>query len=222
MILNQFNIYIKGFRLDNTKEFKSTKWTKFYKNNSIICDYTSLYTPTQNSISKRLNRYILERLISIYKEKNIPLFLWLYIVKAITHIKNQIYNSIVKKTPYKAIIDTIPNISYIKILGSLTYTLENNRDNKLSSKANNGILVGFESSNNYLVYIPSKNKVISSRNVVIKEDLIYKDDFIVIEDYSKLLDEESSDYDLLLPYSNKDTIVKEDDIYSSNNDNITI
>lgn len=48
---------------------------------------------------------------------------------------------------------------------------------KLAIKANKGILVGFESSNNFLVYIPTLNKVINTRDVLIKEDLEYKEEY---------------------------------------------
>ena len=43
LIINQFNINIKAFRLDNAKEFKSNKWTAFIKSKGIICKYTSSY-----------------------------------------------------------------------------------------------------------------------------------------------------------------------------------
>ena len=73
LIENQFSIKIKGFRLDNAREFKSNKWNSFIKDKGIIYKYTSPYTPTQNGIAEILNKYIINRLISIYKEKNIPL-----------------------------------------------------------------------------------------------------------------------------------------------------
>jgi len=80
IIETQFNTKIKVFRLDNAKEFKSSKWDLFCKNKGIICEPTSPYSPSQNSISERLNRYLVERIIAISKEKNIPLTLWPYLV----------------------------------------------------------------------------------------------------------------------------------------------
>ena len=203
-ILNQFNISIKGLRLDNAGEFKSTKWVEFCKDKGIICEYTSPYTPAQNGIAERLNKYVLERLICLCKEKNIPLSLWPYIVQSIAHIKNRTFNSTINMTPYEAITNEKPNISYIRIIGSLAYVLvpkevrtKKGELGKLANKANKGILVGFQSSNNYLVYLPSEKKVISTRDIVIKEDLIYKDNYIVEEDYSNLLEEPSHDFNIL-------------------------
>ncbi|TVY50587.1 Retrovirus-related Pol polyprotein from transposon TNT 1-94 [Lachnellula cervina] len=87
---------------------------------------------------------------------------------------NRTYNSIIDKTPFEALTNKKPFISYIKILGSLVYTLvlkETREYNKLSEKGNKGILIGFELANNFLIYLPIKNKVISTKNLIIKEDL---------------------------------------------------
>jgi hypothetical protein len=207
LIEAQFGIRILIIRLDNAGEFKSAKWTLFCNNKGIVCEYTSPYTPYQNGIAERLNRYILERLIAVCSDKNIPLKLWPYIVQAIAHIKNRTYNSIIKKTPYEAITKTKPNISYIRILGSLAYVLDpketrtNTDIGKFAHKANKGILIGFRSSKNFLVYIPSTDQVVDSSSIDIKEDLIYKEDYIIDEDYSNLLESSSPDFDYIQPFT---------------------
>ena len=191
MIKNQFNVKIKAFRLDNAPEFKSNKWTNWITSRGIICEYTSPYTPPQNGISERLNRYLVEKLISICIQKSIPLKLWPYILQGIVHIKNRTYNNVLNKTPYEALVGHKPKVDYIKILGSLTYTTipKERRAGKLDIKANKGILVGFESSNNFLIYLPNKNKVISSRDINIKEELIYNSEELEEkEDYNSMLD----------------------------------
>ena len=96
-----------------------------------------------------------------------------------------------------------PNISYIRILGSLAYILDPKeiRDKsslgKLANKANKGILIGHRSSKNFIIYLPSTNQIVDSSSFVIKEDLKYQDDFIVQEDYSNLLEPESTEYDYI-------------------------
>jgi len=195
LIKNQFNINIKGFHFDNALEFKSTRLVDFSKNKGFIIDYTSPYTPAQNGIAERLNRYILERLIAIYKEKNIPIFLWPYLIQAIIHIKNRTYSYIIKDTPYKAITGEEPNIGYLYTLGSLVYIgipsplRSKELLGKLTSKSNKGILIGYISSNNFQVYLPSNNKVISTRDIIVKEDLVYNNDFTIKEDYNNLVEE---------------------------------
>ncbi|CAL3964922.1 unnamed protein product [Diplocarpon coronariae] len=77
-----------------------------------------------------------------------------------------------------------PNIDYIKILGSITYVLINKNQNKLAEKSDKGILIGFESPNNFLIYVPKNRAIISFKNVIIKENLTY----------STPTDKENSDY----------------------------
>ena len=108
-------------------------------------------------------------------------------------------------TLYKAITRNKPEIDYIKTLGSLIYILNPKikRDNKLDNKSIKGILVGFESSNNYLIYIPSQDKIISSRDIIIKEDLSYNEpNNTTINNDLILLNDLSLDYNIIKPYIN--------------------
>jgi hypothetical protein len=210
LLKRQFETSIKGIHLDNAKEFKGSKWDSYTKKEGIYNDYISPYSQEQNGIAERLNRYIIEHLLSIIHEKTIPLYLWPYIVKSIIHIKNRTYNSTIKKTPYEAITGQKPDITYIRTLGSLCYYLKPKEVRtqkgdlgKLAYKANKGILVGFESSNNYLVYDFDKKIVVSVRDITIKEDLEYKKDYRVEEDYTTLLEPESEDYNSLIELGSK-------------------
>jgi hypothetical protein len=89
----------------------------------------------------------------------------------------------------EALIRYEPNIAYIKTLKSLAYTLilKEKRIRKLVKKANKGILVRFESFNNYLIYILSFNKIINIKDILIKEDLNYKDEYIIKENYNNII-----------------------------------
>jgi len=75
MIETQFEVKIKAFKLDNAKEFKSNKFTLFCSEKGTLLEYTSPYLAPQNGIAERLNKYVVERLITICKNKHIPLFL---------------------------------------------------------------------------------------------------------------------------------------------------
>jgi hypothetical protein len=197
LIKNQFNINIKYFMLDNAGEYKSEKWVDFTTQKGIKNLYSTRYIHAQNGISERLNLWLIERLIAIIREKQIPTFLWPNLVQAIIHIKNRTYNSIIKAIPFTIVTNNKPNLDYIRILGSLTYTLDpkdnplRQQQGKLADKAEKGILVGYESSNSYLVYIPSKKKVIVARDVVIKENLTYNyedSNISLIKDYDDLVE----------------------------------
>jgi hypothetical protein len=59
--------------LDNIKEFKSIKLSTFYKIKGLLLKYSVTYIQAQNGKVKRLNLYLLKRIISICSYKNIPL-----------------------------------------------------------------------------------------------------------------------------------------------------
>jgi transposase InsO family protein len=84
-------------------------------------EFTAPYSPQQNGIAERFNRTLLERLIVVITAKNIPKFLWPYIAKLVAYIKNRTYSKTIDKTPYEALLQSKPNISNIRILGSLVY-----------------------------------------------------------------------------------------------------
>ncbi|PBP15619.1 hypothetical protein BUE80_DR013616 [Diplocarpon rosae] len=48
---------------------------------------------------------------------------------------------------------------------------KNQKGSKLDDKANKGILIGFESPNNFLIYILKNRAIKSSKNVTIRADL---------------------------------------------------
>jgi hypothetical protein len=130
-------------------------------------------------------------------------------------------------SPYEAITGMAPNISHIRVLGSLAYTLipkdirsKKGKLGKLALKANKGILLGFISSNNYVVYIPSEKTVINTRDIVIKEDLLYREDYIQEENEENFLSflEESS-HDQEIPQVQTQDDNQEDDTIMDDSQN---
>ena len=100
------------------------------------------------------------------------------------YIKNRTYSKTIDKTPYEALLQSKPNISNIRILGSLVYRyIPIQKKSKLDIHLEKGILVGFESTN-YLVYIPKRRTIISTRDIKIIED----------SKYIESIDKEDEDY----------------------------
>jgi len=80
---------------------------------------------------------------------------------------------------YKTLNKTKPFIGYIKIINSIIYTFipKEVRKKTFNKKYKKEILIGFKSFNNYLIYIQKKNKVINSKNYLIKKDLVYNNKY---------------------------------------------
>ena len=92
-----------------------------------------------------------------------------------------------------------------------------------SNKSKKDILVGFKSFNNFIVYIPEDNKVIITRDIVIKEELNYKNDYKLEEDYNIFLEIKSPDYNNYILIYNKESINNNNNnIYSNDKLNLSI
>jgi hypothetical protein len=81
------------------------------------------------------------------------------------------------KSPYQALIEwlkwtTLLLLTQMHKYGCLAYPRINNQPklNRLNSRAEIRFLVGWQSSNIYHVWIPSRNKVIFSRDVTFNEE----------------------------------------------------
>ena len=192
-LYTNLELKIARIRADNAKEYQSTKWTEFTKEKGIINEYTSPYSLEQNGIAERYNRTIIEHARATIIAKNIPIKLWPYIIDAIYYILNRVYNKVIDKTPYEALLESKPNISNIRVLESLVYRLLPNREreSKLSHKGEEGILIGYKSIN-YQIYILEIDKIKITRDIKILENKKY-DKFSNIEMFKSLLDVEDNE-----------------------------
>jgi hypothetical protein len=82
-----------------------------------------------------------------------------------------------------------PDISNIRVLGSLIYRCLPKKDSKLDQVSEKGILISFKSIN-YLVYIPKKTVIRTIRDIIILEDEEYLTKDSNINDLLELEDKE--------------------------------
>ena len=76
MIVTQSNAHIKVIRSDNGREYFKTELIKFMNSKGILHQTTCLYSPQQNGVAERKNRYILEVTRSLLIDGNVPSHLW--------------------------------------------------------------------------------------------------------------------------------------------------
>jgi hypothetical protein len=82
----------------------------------------------------------------------------------------------------------------------------------------------------FIVYILEDNKVIISRDIVIKEELNYKDNYKLDKDYNTLLELDSPNYNNYISIYNKKPILEDisppkntkDDLYNISDDELSI
>lgn len=72
MVENQSGCKIQVLKSDNGKEYTSEEFNLFCEESGIEHQLTAPYTPQQNGVSERRNRYILEMTRCMLHEKNLP------------------------------------------------------------------------------------------------------------------------------------------------------
>jgi hypothetical protein len=99
---------------------------------------------------------------SILHSSNAPLWLWSEAVRYASYILNRVPSSEKLKTPFEIFYRIKPDVSNIRVFGSLTFILCPDQDRKkVDDKSLIGIMVGFdEEQKGYRIYVPSKRKVI--------------------------------------------------------------
>jgi len=76
MVENQSGCKIQFLRSDNGKEYTSTQFNMFCEEAGIEHQLTTPYTPQQNGVSERRNRYVMEMARCMLHEKVMPKHFW--------------------------------------------------------------------------------------------------------------------------------------------------
>lgn len=168
------NNRVKTLQLDN--KFKSKALEAYLVKKGIIVRYSAPYTPEQNGAAEIINRVLLNKVRALLNTSNLPKIVWGEALLTACYLYNRTPNSSIEfKTPYCLKYKQMPNISNIRVFGSLTYYKEPSMlIKKLDSKAIPFYLIGFVRYNIYKLYNPSSNKIITARDCQIIEGYYYK------------------------------------------------
>ena len=168
------NNKVKALQLDN--EFKSKELLDYLDIKGIKTRFSSPYTPEQNGAAEIINRILFNKVRALLINSNMPKALWGEAILTACYLYNRTPNSSINfKTPYYLKYQTKPNISNIRIFGSLAFSKEPDLlTKKLDKRSSAFYLVGFKSNNIYILYNPVNNRIIQSRDCIIIEGYFYK------------------------------------------------
>jgi len=159
---------IQILRSDNGKEYTSHQFDLFCEEAGIERQLTAPYTPEQNGVSERRNRYIMEMARCMLHEKNLPKMFWAEAANTAVFLQNRLPSKAVKdQTPFEAWYGYKPPLHFLKVFGCLcfTYVPQVKRD-KLDKKAAPGIFIGYSNvSKAYKIFQPEGEKIVIIRYV---------------------------------------------------------
>jgi Reverse transcriptase (RNA-dependent DNA polymerase) len=185
----QYGADIKMFRLDGGSEYGGQKLLNFLQGRGIRLEPSVPYTPEQNGVSERSNRTIFEKLRSILHDTKAPKNLWPEIIQGIVHVTNRSATAALDdKTPYEALAEDVdhrlnpnatpisfkPSIEHLRVLGcrAIVHIQKQRRtvSEKAEPRAEEGILVGFEGTKIYRVWIPGRRGITRTSTVTFDEE----------------------------------------------------
>jgi hypothetical protein len=136
---------IKKIRSDNGTEFKNSQIEGFFEEEGIKHEFSSPYTPQQNSVVERKNRTLMDMARTMLDEyKTLDRF-WVEATNTACYSINRLYlHWILKKTSYELLTGKKPNVSYFRVFESKCFILiERGRNSKFAPKAVEGFLLGY-------------------------------------------------------------------------------
>lgn len=158
-------------RSDNGGEFMSHEFQSWLTVERIKHEMSAPHTPEQNGKAERDHRTTVEAARSQIHGKNLPLTLWAEAVNHSVYTLNRTLTKQRQVTPYEMWHGTKPDISHLRIFGSVAYALIADAERrKLEPKAIKGLYVGeSEQQKASRIFIKETGKTIICRHVKIYE-----------------------------------------------------
>lgn len=154
-----------------------TEWDTFTASKGITYEPSAVDTPAQNGHSERLGGILLMKSRAMRIQAGLPAYLWPWITQTAGYIMNRTPSrKHAWKTPFELAVGKKPNLAHIVQYGAKAYPIDKNipRQEKMRAKAHIGFLVGYSSTNIFLIWVPSQRKVIRTRDVTFDEDSYYR------------------------------------------------
>jgi hypothetical protein len=171
----QYQGKIRYVRLDGETSLQSN-FDRFLAEKGIKSERTATYTPAQNGGAERSGRVIVTKARAMRIEASLPANMWPETVKAAGYVANRTpIQRLGWKTPFECVTKHKPMLAHLHVYGCKAYPLQHNipRRNKLDPRAHIGHLVGYDSSNIWRIWIPSKGDVIRTRDVIFDDSKVY-------------------------------------------------
>ena len=148
-------------------EYQGRKFILYLECQGTAQRFTAHNTPQHNSVAKRLNQMILERVRALLHASSLPNFLWGEAARHIVWLKNQTPTKVLGGlTPYEVAFGKRPDLGDVWEWGSNIYVRVEG-ESKLHGRVEQCKWMGIDDKllNAYHVYWPRKRSITIERNV---------------------------------------------------------
>ncbi|GAA5892179.1 hypothetical protein JCM16303_003860, partial [Sporobolomyces ruberrimus] len=154
------------FRSDNGGEFVSHAFDSFLAEHGIKRETPPPYSPQSNGVAERVNRTIVEGLISLLSQAGAPKDLWAEALQAFVFVKNRSPHAALDgKVPLSVWRDCPVSVLMLRVWGCGAWHTVTNDRSKLDDKAIPLVFVGYDGDTTaYRLFDPETRKMIRSRD----------------------------------------------------------
>lgn len=158
---------------DNGSEFKNEKVSVLLALEHVIIEFSAPYTAEQNGAAERRNRTVVETVRTLLAPLNLTNSLWCEAFNTAVFLRNRVIKTGNTKTPYELFIGRRPKVAHLFPFGTEVQVLVNERYlKKLDPRTEPSYIIGFTGrSNTYRVYLPSKNDVKETCDVIFRKNI---------------------------------------------------
>ena len=166
LIKNKYQYNPKHIQLDGERTLQKD-WQHLLSELGIQERRTAPGSP-QQSKAERAGRMLTIKARAMMIEANMPRNMWPEAYRTAAYIANRTPTKrLAWETPFKGFTKETPMMGHMHPFGCRAYAVEHNlpRKEKMLPRAQVGYLVGYDSTNIFRVWLPSKGKVIRTRDV---------------------------------------------------------
>ncbi|KAJ6102323.1 Reverse transcriptase RNA-dependent DNA polymerase [Penicillium sp. IBT 16267x] len=148
----QLNLTVKRVCGDNAGEHVAI--AQHLESRGAIWDPSPPHTPQLNGIAEIKNRYLVEPLVAIMTEYQLPKFLWGEVIQGVNFTANRLWHSKIDQSPYEALFGRRPEITKLRALGCQCWYFvdKTRRPTKLHPHMREARLLGYDERGNYTLY----------------------------------------------------------------------
>ncbi|XP_055632911.1 uncharacterized protein LOC129773335 [Toxorhynchites rutilus septentrionalis] len=163
-------------RSDRGGEYSSEALLAFYREKGIHPEFTAGYSPQQNGVAERRNRYIIEMCRCMLIDARMPARLWAEAAATTVYLQNYLPSRAVNSTPYEHWWGRKPDVSHLRVFGCKAFVhVPKEKRRKLDDKGNEMTFVGYSSNHKAYRFIDiTTNKLVISRDVrFVEEEVVH-------------------------------------------------
>lgn len=178
MVENHTRLKIKKLRTDNDGEYEDTRFKKLCYEHKIRMERTVSGTPQHNCLAERMNQTLIERVISLHVQSDLPKQFWIEAVNTTTYLINRGPSvPLEHKIPEEVWSRKKVKLSHLKVFGCVVHVhISDQGRNKLDPKSKKCTFIGYgEDEFGYRLWDDDNIKMICNKDVIFNERVMYKD-----------------------------------------------